>query len=286
MQSAKILFLAAITVYAMAHQTRLSADSSYTPDHGPYFSLAYFPKGYGSVLIPRDNGANGTDQAKPDPKNITSSAARFSCRAGYYYGIFQGDLSYDTTSYTDQMSQYAAANSGEKFKGNKSSYKLRAGKRFSNPGDTSFQFLYLGFKRTDIHADASDVSLTAYGFFAGVSAFESYGLSSDLEFVITGDLYFGNYQWYHFSSGVDFRDISKRYSVSAGGSLGIGVQYEPYNFSVLVKVSSDADIFSLNGTHGGSGRKFTCGSHGHTIGLEMIYCIPSIRYNTLPGGKQ
>ena len=186
---------------------------------------------------------------------------------------------YTSTSYSKQQSLDPETNSGDSFTARSQSYKLRLGRRFSSPGDTSYFLTYFGVRSLYFHSPVANLSISAQGFYAGAYGFYSHGLYHNMEFVLTGEFYAGNYILYHFSSGLDYTSVNKKYSVSAGGSLGIGIQYEPNNITMLLKLASDTDFLVMTARHDTSGRGFIAGTHCDTVGVELIYAIPSEQYN-------
>ncbi|HNX58800.1 MAG TPA: hypothetical protein PKK43_06860 [Spirochaetota bacterium] len=244
-------------------------------DRGPIAAFSCSPFGSGYLSVPGPDGNRG-DSAKPKSDSRLTSATRLYLSGGYYYDYLQADLSYTRTWVDRQISDFG---SGTDLKsGADSSLMLRGGYRFSIPGDTSYSWFYLGLKRYDF-SSIRGTDVTAYGWLVGYSGFYSIGLSSDYEFVIALDLYAGTYRLDRFLSDNGYAHTRKRYSVIAGGGLGAGVQCEPYNVTLLLKLSADINRIAYDAQYQGHMRKFSTGMASACLGLEVRYAVPSERYN-------
>jgi hypothetical protein len=257
----------------------------FATDYGPIFTLSYLPSGYGTMERPHTDGSNGTEKFLPRKGSKFSSATQSNISIGYYYGFLQGDIGYTDTGISHQLSGGIPGIGQESDSMTNYSCKARFGKRFSNPGDTSYNWIYIGCKRMSLSSSGINMDIAAYGYFFGYMGFFSFDLGYDIEFVFTSDIYLGSYRVADFSSDVAYKDASKRYSISAGGSLGLGAQYEPYNITLLLKAAGDFDRFRFNATYNDSSRSFICSSLSITIGFEVIYSIPNIHYNKLPNNS-
>lgn len=244
-------------------------------DSGPIAAFSYSPAGSGYLSFPGPDGHSG-DSAEPKSDSRFTSASRLYLSGGYYYDFLQADLSYTRTSVDRQISDFSSDT--DLMSGIDSSLMLRGGYRFSIPGDTSYTWLFLGLKRYDFSAERG-TDVTAYGWLAGYSGFYSIGLSSDYEFVIALDLYVGTYRFDRFSSDSGYEHVRKRYSVTAGGGIGAGVQYEPYNVTLLLKLSADMNSIAYDAQYQGHARKFSAGTASGCLGFEVRYSIPNERYN-------
>lgn len=244
-------------------------------DRGPTAAFSYSPLGSGYLNTPGPDGRSG-DSAKPKSDSRLTSASRLYLSGGYYYDFLQADLSYTRTKVDQQISDFSSDT--DSMSGIDSSLMLRGGYRFSIPGDTSYTWLFLGLKRYDF-TSIRGTDVTAYGWLAGYSGFYSIGLSSDYEFVIALDLYLGTYRFDSFSSDNGYEHARKRYSVTAGGGIGAGVQYEPYNVTLLLKISADINRIAYEANYLGHARKFSVGTASGCLGLEVRYAIPNERYN-------
>lgn len=254
----------------------------FATDYGPIFKLSYAPSGYGSMERPHTDGRDGTEKFLPAKGSKSSSAAQSNISIGYYYGFLQGDIEYTETKISKQLSGSIPTTGQESDHVTNYSCKARLGKRFSNPGDTSYNWIYIGFKRMSLSSSGMNMDIAAYGYFFGYRGFFSFDLGYDLEFAFTSDIYLGSYRIVDFSSDVAYKDVGRRYSVSAGGSLGLGAQYEPYNITLLLKTAGDFDRIGFNAKYNDTARSFRCSSLSITIGFEVIYSIPNIHYNKLP----
>ena len=244
-------------------------------DRGPFAAFSYSPSGTGYLYAPSPAGSSG-DYTKPESSSVFSSASRLYISGGYYYDFLQGDLSYTRTSIKNQTT--GLSYDKELKSGTDSSVLLRAGYRFSIPGDTSYSWFFLGLKRYGYDAFGG-TAVTAYGWLAGYSGFYSFGLSSNIEFVIAVDTYLGTYRFDDFSSDSGYTGVSKKYSVTAGAGIGAGVQYEPYNITLLFKISADTSRIAYDANYQGSSRKVMGGSSYVCAGFEIRYVIPDESYN-------
>lgn len=255
----------------------VSSGAVYPEDKGPFFSFSYSPLGAGFLYVPGPGSRGGTDSTKPENGSFMTSASRLEADAGYFYRYLQADIGFVKSSAVSQKSEYAS--NKDLLDGDSSSYRIRFGRRFSTPGDTSYTWLYAGLKRYRFESSYQNVDLVSYGYIAGYSGFYSFGLAYDAEFVIKLDAFAGSYRYDWFTSSTPLRKVSRRYSISGGGGAGAGIQYEPYNISVLLKLSSDYDMFAFNSSSSGKTRKFQAGSHVHCIGFEIMYVLPDETYN-------
>ena len=244
-------------------------------DRGPTAVFSYSPAGTAYLYTPGPEGRSG-DSTKPASDSMLTSASRLYLSGGYYYDIFQGDFSYTRINIKNQVSDFSSDDDLKKC--TDSSIMLRAGYRFSIPGDTSYSWLFLGLKRYN-YDSIGGTEVTAYGWLAGYSGFYSFGLSSNYEFVLAVDTYLGTYRFDDFSSDNGYTGVSKRYSVTAGAGIGAGVQYEPYNITLLLKISTEINRIAYDADYYGSSRKFSAGSMSGCIGFEVRYIIPDESYN-------
>lgn len=238
------------------------------PSNGALFSYSYSPNGLGFMYVPYLT-KSGTDRSKPEKDSYLYSAKKYSLSAGYYYGKIQGELDYSRSFVSEQISRSADYDST--VSGKSSSWKLRAGKRFSHPGDTSYSWIYLGLKRYSFSADDISAKMTNYGYLAGCRGFYSFGVDHDIEWVFTGDIYVCSYRYAEFSTSLPISDITKSYSFGGGAYIGSGIQYEPLRISFLVTAGSEIDIVSFRGKEDTRDRGFRSGGHIHTVGFQIIY---------------
>jgi hypothetical protein len=264
-------------IFLMVSALLFSAGSVFAVDNGPFASLSYASQGAGFMFLPRRSGGSGTDTTKPYDGNEFDSASRLHAGLGYYYDFLQADLSYTKTRITSQSSDFLQPDDLQS--GEASAYCLRFGKRFSTPGDTSYSWLYLGLKQYNFQSSAGSLDVTGYGYVAGYSGFYSFGLKYDMEFVFTLDAYFGSYRFEKFSSSIDMQDVTKKYSFTGGAGIGTGLQYEPWNIAILLKISSEIDYLVYDAASAGSKRSFAAGGYAHCIGFEVMYVLPSEKYN-------
>jgi hypothetical protein len=247
-------------------------------DYGTIFSLAYNPCGYAALNAPMGSGT-GTDNAEPQMKNVVESSDAIVISAAGYYNSFQCSAEYSYISGERLLSPYTSTSLQDQFTGRADSEKVRCGLRFSRPGDTSYEFIYAGAQRLGFSTALQDSSCTSYGPLVGASFFNSVGVFSATEFVTVADIYLGTYPLYNIASVRSFTGYQKIYSVSAGGTIGAGIQYEPYNISFLIQVRTSFDYISCHGNENGMMNTFRIGMESSTVGLAIIYAIPAVSYN-------
>lgn len=254
----------------------------FAADRGPIFTLSYAPAGYGTMDRPYKDGGNGTEKFYPVDGSTFTSALQFNTSIGYYYGFLQGDAGYSYSKVSSQRSNNDRTAVQDLQSAENSSFRIRFGKRWSSPGDTTYNWIYLGLKRMELGSSETEMDVAAYGYLIGYRGFWSMGLNYDIEFVFTADIYLGSYRITDYSSNLSYSETSRRYSISTGGALGIGLQYEPYNITLLLKGICDYDSIGFSATYNNSARNFRCSSLNITMGFEIIYSIPGIHYNKIP----
>lgn len=257
------------------------------PNHGPVFKGFYAPYGAGSYTVPYDksiNGGNNNDLSSGsmrDSDNAFKTLKGYSLSCGYFYDWLQCDISY-TGIETDNLIVEHASTPGNEYSADAglSVADLRAGYRFSNPGDTSYKWLYLGVRRSELEISYNNTESKATGFIAGFYGFSSFGLSSPFEFVLTWDVCIAGYRynWNRFHSDV-YIDVSRKFAMDLGLSAGAGVQYEPWDLAVILKVSPFVSYrkYEEEDTAGSRSTKMSLG--GTLIGIEVVFSIPDYKNN-------
>ena len=270
----KLIFFTVILMYFLK-----AFDYSYASvQHGPLFSFAFYPVGDGIMNLPYAGTVAGTAVTMPEQGSALKSAKKYNTSAGYFYDIFQADFSYEFTIIRNQVFN----NSGL---GNdipeteKTAYLLRLGKRFSDPGDSTYHLVYFGIKRIKSVSEYEDMEITALGYLVGYEGFYSFGIKYPLEFVSKFNTFIGTYRKEKFSSDIQFENTKKKNSITAGAELGIGFQYEPYDIAILFKFSYDFDQLAYRGELSGSDINFAYRMQAACFGFEIVYRMPNFKYN-------
>ncbi len=245
--------------------------------HGLLAKIFYAPYGMGDLLAPYYD--ENTSSVSPATKEgeFFSVFSGYKLTPGYFYGPWHCELSYFKTSMKNQVLEFTdgqkiSVTSDFKF------IELKLGRRFQNPGDTSYSWLYISGKKMDASISIKNTSISGTGYLAGYYGFHSIGLKKDFEFVFDYDLYLGKYTKTEYSSdiGINGKRIA---SITTGLNLGAGVQYEPYNISVLLKINTEVNYISHAGTLSGSSMDLDTSTIANHIGIELIYVLPNFKYN-------
>ncbi len=265
-----------------------SAALSAVSNHGPVIKASYSPFGYGIYQVPHDNAINGGESGYTSGSSngdgfslSTLNGYSFSC--GYFYDWFQGDINYTSMKTADQYVEKAST-SGSKLYADASfwSVDFKGGYRFSNQGDTSYKWLYLGIKKMNLEIPYNHTEADAIGFLAGFYGFSSFGISYPFEFVLTYEIYGGSYRYVNNNLNTDVNiNIEKKTAFDLGLSAGVGMQYEPWDLAVILKVTPFISQKIYKGNDTGENKKTNAGLRGGLIGIEIIFTIPEYKNNTL-----
>ena len=246
--------------------------------HGGIVKIFYAPFGYGSVIVPYKEAISGKIDTKMAQSGegdyLLSNLTCYKITAGYFYGYFQGEFSYFASFFRDMDLMTTADEVFKTIKGEYSFFDLKAGIRINEPGDSSYNWFYLGFKRMVFESGFNTTEVIGYGILMGFSGFHSYGVKSDFEFILTYDFSFGAFQQLTISSDIHLKSQDE-FTLIPGVSLGLGVQYEPYNLSFLLKMSPEF-LYSIKVDNSSS---VGVGMLGFFIGFEVIAHIPSYKFN-------
>jgi len=246
--------------------------------HGPLLRAFYAPLGSGLVLHPHQAGSIGTITAKPVNEKFAEVYSSYKFTAGYFFRSLQTELSYEKISAKNLKSSASNPATSYDINGKADFIELKLGKRFTIPGDPSYSFLYLSGKRMTIDLNHQDTKLECYGYLAGYHGFYSFDLGGDFELVLDLGLYAGIYSWSDLHTNIDLEN-NKNYSLSAGGSFGIGSLYEPFNTCFLIKACPEFDLLGYKSTYNGKSVNFNTGIFRVKVGFEIVYSIPSHSYN-------
>ena len=276
------------TVFALIFAVYLlQASASAEANHGPVFRGFYAPYGAGSFTVPYDRSINGgtegglTSGSLRDNDNAFKTLKGYSLSCGYFYDWFQCDISY-TSIETDNLIVEHASTPGNEYSADASLWNadIRAGYRFSTPGDTSYKLLYIGMRRSEIEISFNDTESEATGFMAGFYGFSSFGLSSPFEFVLTWDIYAVGYRynWNKFHSDVNV-DVRRKFAMDLGLTGGMGSQYEPGDLAVIFKVSPFLSYRKYREEDTTQNRETEVALGGTLIGFEVVFSIPEYKNN-------
>jgi hypothetical protein len=98
--------------------------------------------------------------------------------------------------------------------------------------------------------------------------------------VLTWDVCIAGYRynWNRFHSDV-YIDVSRKFAMDLGLSAGAGVQYEPWDLAVILKVSPFVSYrkYEEEDTAGSRSTKMSLG--GTLIGIEVVFSIPDYKNN-------
>ena len=258
------------------------------PNNGPVLKASYAPFGAGTYLAPHDKAINGgndglTSGSRTIDQKAFNAISGYSISFGYFYDWFQGDVSYTGIKTANQyVSKVSSIENKYYADASFMNVDVRGGYRFSKPGDTSYQWLYLGIRKSNLEIEYNNTEIDATGFIAGLYGFNSFGFRSPFEFVFTYDIYAGSYRYdnNHFNSDVDIK-LRRKLSLDLGLSLGAGIQYEPWDLAVIFKVSPFLSEKNYKGENGGTDKSTNAAIMGAMIGIEVILSIPEYRNNTL-----
>lgn len=275
---------AVIILAVLMLSSKIFADAN----HGPVFKAFYAPYGAGSYMVPHDKTINGGDDGLTSgssdlDENQFKTLKGYSISAGYFYDWFQGDISYTEI---ETRKQYVDKNSspGDEYFSDASLWNadIRGGYRFSNPGDTSYKWLYLGMRKMNLDIPYNDTEVNSIGFLAGFYGFSSFGLSGPFEFVLTYDVYAGTYRYNqnHLSTDVNI-DVNRKISVDFGLSAGMGVQYEPWDLAIIIKVSPFITENKYKSEYTGNNKETDAAMMGALIGIEIVFSIPDYKNNII-----
>ena len=258
-----------------------------SPNHGPVIKAFYAPYGGGSYLVPHDPSINGGQEgftsgsAVIDEDDSLKTLSGYSISGGYFYGWIQGDISY-TYINSDDLCVVKASTPGDELEADASLriFDAKIGYRFSNPGDTSYKWLYLGIRHTQLDISYNNTGVDSTGFLGGFYGFSSFGLSGPFEFVLTYDIYAGTYRYDNnrLSTNVDI-NIDRKFAADFGLSGGMGVQYEPWDLAIVLKVSPFITWNKYKSRDMGNDRETEAALSGTMIGIEIIFSIPDYRHN-------
>ncbi|MCP4133926.1 MAG: hypothetical protein GY754_23350 [bacterium] len=246
------------------------------PQHGPIARLYYAPWGVGRYSAPYGTAATA-HTATIEGNSLLETATEFKVSLGYFYDFLQAEAGYTTASVANQtIAGDNNANNTISEKGSLNYFDIKAGWRFNDPGDSSYNWLYAGCKFLKFSTDTNNTEADATGFFAGLYGFHSWGMDWDLEFVLTYDLFAGIYTKgsSEISSTVTITDDLKT-SFNPGLSFGIGLQYEPYNISGILKTAAEWNYLR----HISESNYIGAGLLTITVGFEIVFMLPNYKYN-------
>jgi hypothetical protein len=273
-------FLPIIIITCLLQIFHVSAE----PNHGPVIKAFYAPYGAGSYRVPYDRTINGgynndlvsDSEETKDNQLKTLTGYSFSC--GYFYDWLQADITYTAIETKDQyVKEVSTINSIHYADASMWNADFRIGYRFDDPGDTSYNWLYIGMRRSHFDISFNNTEVDATGFLAGFYGFHSYGLHLPVELVLTYDINLTFYRknFNHLKTDVNI-DPDRKRGVDLGLSAGIGLQYEPCDIAVILKISPFiSDKYYKADNYGNTSVTMS----GTLIGIEVVFSIPEYKNN-------
>lgn len=275
--------LSAIIFTALMQISHVYAD----PNHGPMIKAFYAPYGAGSYRVPYDRTINGgynedlVSESEDTKDNQLKTLRGYSFSCGYFYDWFQSDITYTAIETKDQyVKEVSTVNSIHYDDASMWNADVKAGYRFDKPGDSSYQWLYLGIRRSHFDISFNDTEANATGFMAGFYGFHSIGLDWPVELVLVYDIHGVYYRSSFNNLKTDVSpDMTRKRGIDLGLSAGIGMQYEPWDVSVILKVSPFISDKNYKTGSGESQRDTSVTMSGTLIGIEVIFSIPENKNN-------
>jgi len=262
----------------------IPSDISAGPNHGPVIKTFFAPYGSGSFTVPYVKGNNcyTSDSSVRDSDQFVSLRG-YSVSCGYFYDWFQFDFSY-TGMETENLYVVNDSTPGDEQYSDASLWNadIKGGYRFSNPGDTSYKWFYLGIRKMNMEIQYNRTKSDTLGFFAGFYGFLSAGFYNPVEVVFTYDIYAGTCRrdQNHLSTDLNI-DVDRKYAVDLGLSAGIGLQYEPWDVAVILKVSSFVTEKKYCGMYQGNSAETMSALSGAVLGIEIVLSIPDYKNNII-----
>lgn len=233
--------------------------------------------GSGEMYVPYKNSSNDQFQEKKSEKksdyNGINTAAGNRYSFGYFYGLFQIEAGYFHSSIEEQS--FRTYTGKEKsLHSTLSYYDARGGLRLSNTGSTSFQWIHFGARDMKYSASYKDTEAKGLGYSAGYTGWLTLGISDNFDIVGLCEFFYGVYRKNSISWNENF-NVETRQSRFMNLSLGAGLQYDPYNLSIILKVCGEKNYIS----HRGTGGKIAAGADELIFGFEIIYFNNRYRNN-------
>jgi len=243
-----------------------------TTQYGPFASVEYSHFGIGQTYVPFNEDPLGTVQGESGGFPFTSFR-NYKIAVGGFYDVFYTQFYYSGNNAYDQSTTTTAYDLSNTV------YGGRLGYRLSDPGYSSYMVFFAGVKRSVFESDYLGLDVSGLGYDIGFRHFITRGLKYDWEFVFDYEIFAGNYRITDFSSNVEMSGQKRLNSVTAGGSLGAGVMYEPYNIALLLKVSPEAELITHRITTEGTGIRYGVRRQCAYLGLEVSYQYYNYKHN-------
>lgn len=224
---------------------------------------------------PQESGS--VETVTEDGKELTSFS-KFSVYGGYVYDRFYGQVAYSKSSISNQIPDYEDYR-GSSVVSDYGVFELRAGMRFSDPGDSSYNAFFLGYRSAHYSTDYLGLDVTGSGLVSGVAGFYSLGCAWDVEFVFSGELYVANYYLTDIEADFDTSKAKKKATAALGASVGVGVQYEPYNITCMLKGAFDYDQITHESRVSGAGVTRDMKMGAFSYGFEVSYRYYNYKHN-------
>jgi hypothetical protein len=246
---------------------------------GPFISLFYYPGSYSTPgRIPYNNEPIGTTDSKVESGKEFSSLSKLNITGGYFYGIFMGQLSYsansaknilpDQSDYTEDAVELQL-----------NTIDITAGLRLSPYGDSSYSYVYAGYKRIDITSDYIGLEVAGNGITLGYTGFYSFNFGWPIEPALYLNVYFGNYPNSDYRAENVEGEVTHLQSYTAGSTIGIGILYEPYEITLLGLASYESDQISHNTAISDGYADFGIRHTGTYFGFGIMYQYLNFKYN-------
>ncbi|MDA3901351.1 MAG: hypothetical protein PF637_12640 [Spirochaetes bacterium] len=243
MQVRQVCFTLFLTIFMFLYTVSLAAEI----ERGVFAMGTYSPVGF-SIMgrVPYNYEPKGSADTKPDPDAKISSLSDYSLGAGYFRGPLMADFQFYSTSVEDQKIDFEEYFRNESIEYTLRTFDIRSGLRLSDYGNPSFTYIHLGYRYLSYSSDYLKTELSGHGFTVGLTKFHTFFPRFDFEPALYFNAYLGNYRITGFESDMSSGDYEREKSVTAGGTLGIGVHFEPYNLAVLAIVRGAIDQISHN----------------------------------------
>lgn len=249
-----------------------------TEQYGPFAKVFYTPFGTSFTKLPYTEDQIGSIAGRPDSAKTTQTVSGYSIAGGYFYNYLQGSIFYKSNNIKNQLISEPSQSGKTRISADIDYYGCKFGYRYSNPGDTSFQWLYFGLKSINLTSKLAGTELTGFGYIIGINSFNSFGLKQDYEFVINFDLNFGLYKNAELSLDIS-SDNTKKNTFTSNFSIGVGIQFEPSNLTVLLKMENDYEYLKFKGNYNDSEYGYSIYTLATYVGVECIYQVPNYKYN-------
>lgn len=256
------------------------------PQYGAGFSFSYFPGSLsfgGEMPVYEESdsevGDAGTAQTLVEDGSELNSLSRWDVGASFFYDYLMARLSYTSIHGGSYLVDHDSFDTDDAFSVDTGFFNFVGGVRFSPLGDTSYSFLYLGYRRMDLSSSYMGVSLWGNGTIIGVENFYSFPLVNQVEWVVYGDAHVGNYFWTGMETETSGDVKEKTKSLSIGGTAGVGLQYLPLNITAMAVFACDVDQISQSVELSDGSADYGVRHGGLYYGFSVSYQYLNFKYN-------